>query len=389
MLQRLIKPDFNHSFFLFGPRQTGKTTLVRSWLAAEDFYVNLLPQRTFLGYGKEPGRFRAEVLAHVRRHPGARIFVDEVQKLPGLLDEVHDLIEEHRLRFVLTGSSARKLRRTGANLLAGRAYTYHLHPLTARELGDNFDLDRSLRVGCLPALWNPDEALDPPEFLGAYADTYLREEIAAEGVVRDLAPFARFLDVAAANDGEIVNYSNFARECGVSVKTVQAYFQILEDTFLAFRVDPWTHSVRRRLVAHPRYYLFDPGVTSTLAHTLGDPLPSAVRGRRFEQLVLVQILAAIEYARLDIGVHFWRTSTGREVDLVLARGMRVVAGIEIRSVDRLDSGALVGLRALREDHPDAAVGVVGPFERRRELADGTVAWPWREFLDEILPALGG
>ena len=387
MLHRILAPDVRSSFFLFGPRQTGKTTLIKSWLGPDDLYINLLPQRAFLAYANEPGRFREEVLAHVRQRPGARIFVDEIQKVPALLDEVHDLIEAHRLRFVLTGSSARRLRRSEVNLLAGRAYTYRLHPLTVAELGDAFDLERALRVGCLPALWDTERQADPREFLTAYADTYLREEIASEGVVKDLAPIARFLDVAAANDGEVINFSAFARECGVSVKTAQAYFQILEDTFLAFRVPAWTTSARKRLVVHPRFYLFDPGVTNALSHTLGDPLSAIVRGRRFEQLVVLQLLAAIEYARLDLSVHFWRTQTGHEVDVVLARGPRVLAGVEIKSVERLEPMSLRGLRAFREDHPDALACVVGPFERRRDLQDGVEVWPWREFLDRALPGL--
>ena len=387
MIHREITTHKSKSFFLFGPRQTGKTTLIKGRLRLEDLYINLLPQRVSLQYGKEPGRFRDEVLAHIRTHPGATIVVDEVQKVPGILDEAHDLIEEHGLRLILTGSSARKLRHGSSNLLAGRAYTYRLYPLTERELGDAFDLERALRIGCLPALWNRDADEDPREFLRAYGDTYLREEIATEGLVKDLVPFARFLDLAGANDGEIVNFSSFARDCGVSVKTAQAYFQILEDTFLAFRISPWTRSARKRLVAHPKFFFFDPGVTNALAQTLSDPLPPVIRGRRFEQLVMTQTIARMGYDRLELGLHFWRTNTGQEVDMVFTRGNEALAGVEIKSTTRIDPGDLNGLKAFRDDNPKAKGIVVGPFSRRRDLEEGFEAIPWREFLEKDLGAL--
>jgi len=388
MIHRELTTHKSKSFFLFGPRQTGKTTLIKAVLGPNDLYINFLPQRASLEYANDAGRFREEVLAHISRHPQALVVVDEVQKIPAILDDVHDLIESHGVRFALTGSSARKLRRSSSNLLAGRAYTYRLYPLTERELGEAFKVEKALLIGCLPALWNPDADEDPSEFLRAYADTYLREEIAMEGLVKDLAPFARFLDLAAANDGEIINFSAFARDCGVSVKTAQSYFQILEDTFLAFKISPWVRSTRKRLVAHPKFFLFDPGVTNALAHTLHSPLPPAVRGRRFEQLMTLQIKARIDYSRLDLALHFWRTNTGQEVDLVLSRGEEVIAAVEIKSTQRLDPGDLNGLKAFRTDHPHAKAFVIGPFTMRRHLADGVEAIPWRDFLTTELMALG-
>ncbi len=387
MLHRSISSRNNKSFFLFGPRQVGKTTLIKSWMSPADLYINLLPQRAFLDYANEPGRFRDEVLSHCRRHRGGRVFVDEVQKLPALLDEVHDLIESQRIRFVLTGSSARKLRRGASNLLAGRAYTEKLYPLTFLELGLQFNLERALKVGCLPALWDEEGGEDPVAFLSSYAETYLHEEIAAEGLVKSLAPFARFLDVAAANDGEIVNFSSVARECAVSVKTAQSYYAILEDTFLALRLSPWLKSARKRLVAHPRYYFFDMGVTNALAKTLGSGLNPVARGRRFEQFVITQTRAIADYQRLDFELSFWRTNTGTEVDLVLSRGGAILAGIEIKSTSRIDPGNLTGLKALKAEHPNAETLVVGLFEKQRDLEQGIRAWPWGEFLRDKLSAL--
>lgn len=236
-------------------------------LGLEDPYINLLPQKDFLNYLWDSGLFRQELLAHKQKHKNFTCVVDEIQKIPGLLDEVHDLIESEGIRFILTGSSARKLKRGAANLLAGRANTYYLHPCVVTELGKNFNLEKALRKGCLPYLWSHNlTESEKNEFLKSYTDTYLREEIQAEGVVRSIGPFPRFIDVAANNDGEIVNFSNVARKCAVSIKTVQEYYQILGDTFIAWRLDPWVKSIRKRLVAHPKYYLFDTGVTNAICH---------------------------------------------------------------------------------------------------------------------------
>lgn len=347
----------------------------------EDLYLDLLPQQTYLSYAKHPGRFRREVIEHSNRNPSGTIIVDEVQKIPGLLDEVHELIESHRLRFILTGSSARKLKRGSSNLLAGRAYTYHLFPLTYRELGDSFSLERALQFGCLPALWEGAE--DPREFLQAYVNTYLREEIQEEGLVRNVAPFSLFLDIAAANDGEIVNFSNVARECSVSIKTVQSYYQILEDTFLAHRLPAWSRSIRKRLQTHPRYYYFDTGVTNALTGQLHAELNPVVRGRRFEQFVILQIAALNEYKRLGFDLSFWRSSDGVEVDLILSRGPTIHAALEIKSGRSPESTRLTGIRAIQSEYPSCRGFVIGHEIGSAELAAGVTLVDWRLFLEEI------
>ena len=380
------------SCFLFGPRQTGKSTLVESLLSERDFYVSLLPQRDFIAYAREPGRFRAEVLAHVASRPKGTCFVDEVQRLPELLNEVHDLIERHRLRFVLTGSSARKLRHGGANLLAGRAVSLHLAPLTAGEIGRVFDLERCLRVGTLPRVWDEDdfgsdEEEEVYDFLRSYVDTYLREEVQQEGLVRNVGPFARFLEIAAASDGEVVNHSAFARECGVSVKTVQAYYSILEDTFLAHRIDPFVRSARKRLVAHPKYYFFDPGVTNALAHVSLERLGPVERGRRFEQWCALQTITAIRYRKLPLSVRFWRTNTGVEVDLLIVQGETPVAAVEIKSGVRLKPADMRGLASLADDHPKLPRFILGPEDRARTLEGGIEYRSWEEWIDGVLPGL--
>ena len=383
MFNREINPIQSKSYFLFGPRQTGKSTFVKSLMTRKDLYIDLLPQRDFLNYAKNPGRVREEILAHLERYDNPLCVIDEIQKIPALLDEVHELIESKGIRFILTGSSARKLRRGGANLLAGRAYTYRLFPLTFTEIGQHFDLDRALRTGTLPVLWGPDKE-DPHEFLKSYSETYLKEEVAAEGLVRNIGPFAQFLDIAAANDGETVNFNNVARECSVSVKTVQQYFQILEDTFLAFRLPAWTRSERRRLVSHPRYYFFDTGVTNALAHTLTDQLNPHIFGRRFEQFVICQLIAFIDYKRLDFQLYYWRTSHGAEVDVLLCQGNRIICALEIKSSQNIATERLGGLKSFIEDNPGVPVYVLGQGQKRRRLHNNISVTNWDDFILEGL-----
>ncbi len=386
MFKRQLNPVATRSYFLFGPRQTGKTWFVKHRLTESDLYIDLLPQRVFLGYAQSPGSFREEILAHLRRHKRFTCVVDEIQKLPALLDEIHELIESTPVTFVLTGSSARKLRRGSSNLLAGRAYTYHLFPLTFEELGDDFVLEKALNFGTLPVLW-ADTDQNPREFLRAYTETYLREEIQQEGLVRNLAPFSGFLDIAAAADGEVVNYSNIARECGVSVKTVQQYYRILEETFLVLRLPAWARSARTRLISHPKYFFFDPGVTNALTHQLGGKLDPIVRGRRFEQFVIQQIRSAIEYRRMDCDLAFWRTRQGVEVDLLITRGQKIVAAVEMKSTPVIHQAHLYGLKAFGELHPRVPLFVLGPERRERLMENQITVIGWREFITDVLPNL--
>ena len=296
MLKRVCRLPPRRSALLLGPRQTGKSTLVRSLLPGRSWSVDLLQHDAFLRYSKEPARFRREVEAQVRA--GTRVvFVDEIQRVPALLEEIHGLIEAHRVRFLLTGSSARKLRRGAANLLAGRAATRRLHPLTLAEQGGRFDLERTLRYGSLPAVVTGSER-DARDLLASYAETYLREEVQAEAVVRNLGGFARFLDIVAAESGGIVNASAVARDAALAPRTVQEYYQILEDTLIGYRLEPWRHSPRARLVGHPRFYLFDTGVTNALARRLGAPPDPVSRGRLFEQWVVLECARLLDYRRV-------------------------------------------------------------------------------------------
>ncbi len=377
MFPRLLTLPPRRSALILGPRQTGKSTYVASILPSDAWVVDLLHHDQFLKYAREPSVFRLEVEERARR--GAHVVhVDEVQKVPELLDEIHGLIEKLGIRFILTGSSARKLRRGSANLLGGRAATRYLHPLVVEEHAGAFDLDRALRLGALPAVvaGTNDEGRD---FLKDYAHTYLREEVQSESLVRNLGGFARFLDVAAAQCGDLLNSAAVARDAAVSARTVREYFQILEDTLLGFRLEAWRQGARARLVAHPRFYLFDTGVTNALNRRLSGTLDRSTRGRLFEQWLVLECRRLIDYRQSEVQLFFWRTNHGAEVDLLVEKHGRLLAAIEIKTARRIGGGDLSGLRAFGEEHPAVPQFVVTPDAVPSRLGDVLVT-NWRDFL---------
>lgn len=381
MYQRSLEIPRDASCLLLGARQTGKSTLVRASLPAKSWSVDLLSHETSLRYAKEPGRFASEAEAQIRA--GAKtVFVDEIQKVPALTDEVHALIERTKARFILTGSSARKLRRGGANLLAGRAVVRRLHPLTSKEIGADFDLERVLRFGSLP----PFVGLAPAaarEGLVAYAETYLREEVTAESLVRNLGGFARFLDVAAAQSGDLLNVSAVARDAAVAARTVTEYFRILEDTLLAFRLEAWGRSPRARMVLHPKVYFFDLGVLNALCRRLTGPIDPALKGRLFEHFVVLEVLRTLDYAREEAGAYFWRTQHGAEVDLVVEKHGKLRFAAEIKSKARLGGPDLAGLRSFREAHPGVPTLVVSTAPEEHRI-DGIDVLPYAKFFGRVL-----
>ena len=310
----MLEPPSRQSFFLFGPRGVGKT----AWLKArfpEAVLFDLLDSETYTRLLASPGRLGDQVPAGHR----GWVVIDEIQRLPDLLNEVHRLIETRRLRFVMTGSSARKLRRRGVNLLAGRALTRFMHPLTAQELGRDFDLKRALRYGCLPLACTDPE---PEDYLRSYVTTYLREEVQQEGFARNLAAFARFLEAASFSQGSVLNMAAVARESAVSPKVAEDYFGILEDLLIAVRLPIFTKRAKRRLVAHPKFYLFDAGVFQTVRPR--GPLDAAeeIRGAALETLFLQQLRAVNDYLGLGYALHDWRTATGDECRLRAVRPPR-------------------------------------------------------------------
>ncbi len=309
------------------------------------------------------------------------IFIDEVQKAPALLDEVHALIEAHGTRCYLTGSSARKLRRGGANTLAGRAALRHLYPLTYSEQAQHFELERTLRYGSLPAVVTQDDEA-ARELLRTYADVYLREEIQAESLVRNLGGFARFLDIAAGQCGDILNVTAVARDATLAARTVQSYYEILEDTLIGFRLEAWRKGPRARLVAHPRFYLFDTGVTNALNRRLSAVPDRATLGRLFEQWVVLECRRAIEYSQSEARLFYWRTNVGAEVDLLIEKHGRLRFAAEIKFKQQIVAADCSGLRSFLDAHPRVPSAAVCLAPNEYQLGSVQVL-SWRRFLERL------
>lgn len=374
----MLQPP-ERSFFLFGPRGTGKSSWVRERLP-DAVYLDLLDSDVALDLAAAPARLAQRVPADHR----GWIVLDEIQKVPELLDEVHRLIETRRLRFALTGSSARKLRRKGVNLLAGRALTLAMHPLTCAELGQRFDLARSLELGHLPvAQTEPDREL-AKAYLRSYVHTYLREEVLQEGLTRNAGAFARFLEAASFSQGQPLNMSAVARDAHVERKSVEAYFGILHDLLLAVTVPVFTRRAKREAAAHPKFYFFDVGVWRAVRPR--GPLDSdaELAGAAVETLVFQELRALNDYQALGYGIHTWRTRSGLEVDFVLY-GERGLKAIEVKSGQRVRREDLNGLNAFLDDYPGSAAWLV--YGGRRAYFEGRIqVVPIATFLHD-LPAL--
>lgn len=368
---RLLDIDLppGRSAFLWGPRQVGKSWWLRHRFSADQVrYIDLLETDVFAELASRPALLR-------ERWDGRLTVIDEVQKLPALLDEVHALIERKGASFVLTGSSARKLRRGHANLLGGRAWRYEMGPLCSREI-QGFDLDRALLTGLLPAHYLSEA---PERDLRAYVADYLKEEIAAEAVVRNIPAFADFLRAAALTNAELINYTNIAANCGVSAKVVRGYFEILEDTLLGARLPAWRRAQKRRLLLADKFYLFDVGVANYLARR--HPIPGgADYGKSFEHFLYTEILNYRRYRAPELDVAYWRTASGLEVDFVLGD---LEVAIECKSGARAHDGDLRGLRALAEEHEVRHRLLVSAEREPRRTDDGIEILPWAVFLDRL------
>lgn len=383
MFDRLLQTTRNNSFFLFGARGTGKTTYIRNTFDPDtSLYVDLLDPEIEDTYRRTPHRLEHQVLA--LPDTVEWVLIDEVQRAPRLLDVVHRLIEGTGKRFVLTGSSGRKLRRGASNLLAGRAFVYDLYPLTVPELGDSFDLDDALRWGTLPRIYSLRENEDKQAYLRAYALTYLKEEIVAEQIVRRLDPFRQFLEVAAQSNGTIINYANIARDVGVDPKTVISYFSILEDTLVGFLLPAYHRSVRKQQRANPKFYFFDNGVKRSLDRTLQVPLNARTYeyGKAFEHFIITQIAHLSRYRYPDWRLSYLRTGAGAEIDLVIERPGQPEAIIEIKSSQRVDDRDVRGLARFTGDFANAAALCVSR-DRTRMRMDGVLCLHWRDALAEL------
>jgi len=343
MYPRDFAPPSQQSYFLFGPRGTGKSMFVGNHYP-NGMYVDLLDARNFNEFTADPSRLSDRIPKGFNDW----IIVDEVQKVPALLNEVHRLIEQRHLRFVLTGSSARRLKKDNVNLLAGRALTCHLYPLTASEQGNEFNLTRALDSGQLPLACT---SADPELFLQSYVQTYLQEEIQLEGLTRNLPAFARFLETASFSQGSLLNISAIARDCAVKRKVVENYFSILRDTLISYEIPVFRKRAKRDTTQSAKFYFFDAGVFRTLRPAGPYDSDTEARGIALETLVLQEIIALNSYRHWNYGIYYWRTRLGKEVDFVLY-GKRGLKAIEIKLSGRIRTEDLSGLRQFKEDYPE-------------------------------------
>jgi predicted AAA+ superfamily ATPase len=358
--------------FLWGPRQTGKTTYLQDRYPGARFY-DLLDTALSAELSVTPRILREEVLAEGPE----LVVIDEVQHVPPLLEEVHWLLENTAVKFILCGSSARKLRRRSRNLLGGRAVDFHLMPLTSQEIGD-VDLVRLLKHGAIPVHYLSD---DPTPLLKAYVNNYIKAEIIDESVTRNIPAFSRFLEIVGLCHGQQTNYANFARETGVSASTVRNYFQILEDTLLGFTLEPWRRRKKRRLVETAKFYLFDIGIANQLHPESPAVTPGTDRfGRAFEHLILNEVRAYLEYSRRDTPITYWRTSSGFEVDLIVGN---MDLAIECKSGREVRTDDMRGLRALIEEYSPKRAVIVSRTEKPRTTDDGIEILPWRDFCENL------
>ncbi len=383
MVHRITKLSKSHSFFLFGARGTGKSSLLHEMFDGKNtLYIDLLSSEWEDRLLINPDSLKAAIKEHKTKPDW--VIIDEVQKVPKLLDVVHQLIESQKIKFALTGSSARKLKRGSANLLAGRAFLFELFPLTHVELKNNFDLHQYLMWGGLPALLSMPEEIDRIRYLRTYATTYLKEEIQAEQLVRKLKPFRLFLDVAAQMNAKIINYSKIAQDIGVDVKTVQSYFEILRDTHIGILLPAFHESIRKRQKANPKFYYFDTGVTRSLRHRTGVPLTQSTfeYGDLFEQFIVLECHRLNSYYEKDFTFSYIQTHNNLEIDLVIERPGLPRAFVEIKSASQFEVNELRAIHGIKKDHPKSDCYCLTNGEEEL-ISNGIAILPWRKGLKEL------
>ncbi len=358
------------SCFLLGPRQTGKSTLIRNSLPKAKTY-NLLDSNTYISLQKNPALIRQELTKD-----DTIVVIDEIQRIPDLLNEVHLMIEEHQITFLLTGSSARRLKTKGVNLLAGRARSRHLHPFIQSELKEQFELQKALEVGLLPSVYFSD---NPREDLRDYVNTYLEFEIAAEAVVRNLGVFSRFLEVAALSNGQMLNYSQIASDTEVTAPTIREYFQILEDTLIGQRLEPFKRTKKRKAIVTPKFYFFDTGVVHHLVGRQSLAPKTKEFGDAFETYIFHELQTYCDYNfGPNSSLHYWRSTSDFEVDFILSEKI----AIEVKAKENVSDRDLKGLKALREEGLCERY-VVMSLDKVPRIIDGIEILPYTKFLDEL------
>jgi predicted AAA+ superfamily ATPase len=390
MFQRLIKPLKSNSFFVLGARGTGKSTWLRSQFdpsALDTFWIDLLQPEVEDRYRQEPEFLSRDI---EKRGKSLRwVIIDEVQKAPRLLDQVHSWIEKSKIQFALTGSSARKLKNASANLLAGRAFINHAFPLTTQELGDSFRLADVLQWGSLPKIYSLKESAAKADYLRSYGLTYLREEIQLEQIVRKIEPFRDFLEISALNSGKIINASRIAKEAGVDYKSVQNYFEILESTWIGFRLPAYHQSIRKSQRLAPKFYFFDNGVKKALERSLETiPAPgTSYYGELFEHWVIQEAFRLNQYQKRDYRLCYLATHGGSEIDLVIDRGRRAKPlAVEIKSAERIDLERVRKLKKLANDlQPERILYLSN--DPHAVSVDGVDCLPWQEGLNAIFPSV--
>lgn len=373
-MERILNIDCtaNNAFFLWGARKIGKTTFLKSTFR-DAHYIDLLKTEIVRKYEINPSLFREEIVAKTTD----LVIVDEVQMVPELLNEIHWCLENTTTKFILCGSSARKLTRMNANLLGGRAWRYEMFPLTSKEIGDNFDLIRAMNHGLIPQHYFSNQ---PIRFLESYVMDYLTHEIKQEAIVRNIPAFHRFLEVAAISNGEILNYSNVARDCGVSSVTVKEYFQILHDTLLGFVIEPFRRKIKRVPIESSKFYFFDMGLTRALRRMMLIQEGTVEFGHFFEQFIMMELRAFLSYTNNYTKMTFWRTTCGKEVDIIL--GDAEIA-IEIKTTNHKSKKDFKGLLTFGAEFPNTKLIAI-TFDNEKRIIDNQISvYPWREFLNEM------
>ena len=365
------------SYFLFGPRGTGKSTFLKS-AYPDALYLDLLSPEVFRSYSARPERLREAVAGYAEQ---THVIIDEIQKIPDLLDVVHQLIELYpHVQFVLTGSSSRKLKRSGVDLLAGRALLKRMHPFMASELGEAFQTDRALQYGLVPVVVN---STVPLETLEAYIALYLREEVQMEGFVRKIGDFSRFLETMSFSQGSVLNLAEIARECQVGRKTVEGYLSVLEDLLLSFTLPVFSKRAKRHLITHPKFYFFDVGVFRALRPAGPLDAPSEIGGAALETLAAQHLRAWNDYGGKRNTLYFWRTKAGREVDFVIY-GEDGMYALEVKNSQTIRQNDVKHLQAFKEDYPQARLLLIYRGHERLKR-DNVLCMPCQEFFMNLRP----